>query len=70
MIFEARHIALTRDDESSTPVDKWVVSNNVVYDNPGVGIREYGWVGANNLYVGNAVYNNDPDWMLITGYPQ
>lgn len=58
------------DDGSSAPVDNCVVSNNVVYDNPGVGIREYGWVGANNSYVGNTVYNNDPDWMLITGYPQ
>lgn len=52
------------------PVDNRVVSNNVVYDNVGVGIREYGNVGKDNVYDGNTVSGNDPDWMLTAGSPQ
>ena len=58
------------DNGSSTPVDNCVVSDNVVFDNLGVGIREDGWVGANNVYNGNTIYGNDPNWMLIAGTPQ
>lgn len=32
------------------------VANNIVYNNSGYGIREYGKVGANNRYVDNLVY--------------
>ncbi len=58
------------DDGSTGPVDNCVVTDNVVVDNPAPGIREYGDVGPDNVYSGNSVSGNAPDWMLIANSPQ
>jgi hypothetical protein len=47
--------------------DEFVVTNNIVFDNPGYGIREIGRTGVNNRFLNNLVYRNGSNWRLLTG---
>jgi hypothetical protein len=47
--------------------DEFLVTNNIVFDNPGYGIREIGRTGVHNRFLNNLVYRNGSNWRLLTG---
>jgi hypothetical protein len=53
--------------DPSKAVDHFLVTNNIVYDNIGIGIGDLGITGKNNLYQNNLGFANQQDWRLQNG---
>jgi hypothetical protein len=53
--------------DPSKPVGHILVTDNIVYDNIGIGIGEVGITGMNNLYENNLGFADQQDWSLQNG---
>jgi Protein of unknown function (DUF1565) len=55
------------DAGCTTGNNNTTVDNNIIYDNPGIGLRELGTVGSSNIYRNNLMNSNGADFSFQAG---